>query len=193
MGLNSGPPMTPGAYNNNFQLFQTPEYVVILNEMIHDARIIPLDGRPHGRIRQWKGDSRGHWEGNTLVVDTTNFKRETSLAEFQREHCTWSSASRASTLTHFSTSSRSKIRRCGRDHGRQWFRCEERRSHLRIRMSRGELRHGWHPCWSARRREGRGRGPEDGIEVSRRTAACSRSAAAAFRRPFYRRPAGLVV
>jgi hypothetical protein len=79
VGLNAGPPMTPGAYNNNFQLFQTAEYVVILNEMVHDARIIPLDGRPHGRIRQWKGDSRGHWEGNTLVVDTTNFKRETSL------------------------------------------------------------------------------------------------------------------
>jgi hypothetical protein len=79
VGLNAGPPMTPGAYNNNVQLFQTPEYVVILNEMVHDARIIPLDGRPHGRIRQWKGDSRGRWEGNTLVVDTTNFKRETSL------------------------------------------------------------------------------------------------------------------
>ena len=79
MGLNAGPPMTPGAYNNNFQLFQTPEYVVILNEMVHDARIIPLDGRPHGHVRQWKGDSRGHWEGNTLVVNTTNFKRETSL------------------------------------------------------------------------------------------------------------------
>jgi hypothetical protein len=79
MGLNAGPPMTPGAYNNNFQLFQTPGYVVILNEMVHSARIVPLDGRPHGSIRQWKGDSRGRWEGDTLVVDTTNFKRETSL------------------------------------------------------------------------------------------------------------------
>ena len=78
-GLNAGPPMTPGAYNNNFQMFQTPQQVVILNEMIHDARIVPLDGRPHGHIRQWKGDSRGHWEGDTLVVDTINFKRETSL------------------------------------------------------------------------------------------------------------------
>src|SRR5579871_6799120 len=78
-GLNAGPPMHPGAYNNNFQLFQTPQYVVILNEMVHDARIIPLDGRPHGQIRQWKGDSRGHFEGDTLVVDTINFKRETSL------------------------------------------------------------------------------------------------------------------
>src|SRR5262249_893524 len=67
------------AYNNNFQMFQTAQSVVILNEMIHDARIIPLDGRPHGHIRQWKGDSRGHWEGDTLVIDTINFKRETSL------------------------------------------------------------------------------------------------------------------
>ena len=79
MGLNAGPPMTPGAYNNNFQLLQTRGYVVILNEMVHSARIVSLDGHPHGSIRQWRGDSRGHWEGNTLVVDTTNFKRETSL------------------------------------------------------------------------------------------------------------------
>ena len=79
MGLNAGPPMIPGAYNNNVQLLQTPGDVVILNEMIHSARVIPLDARPHGSIRQWSGDSRGHWEGNTLVVDTVNFKRETSL------------------------------------------------------------------------------------------------------------------
>jgi hypothetical protein len=79
LGANSGPPMTPGAYNNNFQLFQTADTVVIVNEMIHEARIIPMDGRAHVHIPQWKGDSRGHWEGDTLVVDTTNFKRETSL------------------------------------------------------------------------------------------------------------------
>jgi hypothetical protein len=79
MGLNAGPPMHPGAYNNNFQLFQTPDTVVILTEMVHDARVVPMDGRPHLGIRQWKGDSRGHWEGDTLVVDTTNFKRETSF------------------------------------------------------------------------------------------------------------------
>jgi hypothetical protein len=78
-GLNAGPPMTPGGYNNNVQLLQTPGYVVILSEMIHDARIIPLDGRPHGHVLQWRGDSRGHWEGDTLVIDTINFKRETSL------------------------------------------------------------------------------------------------------------------
>lgn len=79
VGLNAGPPMVPGAYNNNVQLFQTPGYVVILNEMVHGTRIVPMDGRPHGSIRQWKGDSIGHWEGDTLVVDTLNFRRETSL------------------------------------------------------------------------------------------------------------------
>jgi hypothetical protein len=79
MGFNSGPPMTPAAYNQNVQLFQSPGYVVILNEMIHNARIVPLDGRPHGAVRQWAGDSRGHWEGETLVVDTRNFLRETAF------------------------------------------------------------------------------------------------------------------
>ena len=79
LGFNSGPPMTPGAYNNNVQLFQTPDQVVILNEMNHSARIVPLDGRPHlgSHLRQWVGDSRGHWDGDTLVVETTNFLRET--------------------------------------------------------------------------------------------------------------------
>ena len=69
--------MMPGFYNHNYQIFQTPGYVVILVEMIHDARIIPLDGRPHvgHDIRQWLGDSRGRWEGNTLVVETTNFTK----------------------------------------------------------------------------------------------------------------------
>jgi hypothetical protein len=66
--------MMPGFYNHNYQIFQTPGYVVILVEMIHDARIIPLDGRPHlgNQVRQWLGDSRGRWEGDTLVVETTN-------------------------------------------------------------------------------------------------------------------------
>ncbi len=70
-----GPPMLPFAYNNNLQIFQAPGYVAILQEIVHDVRVIPLDGRSHlpASIRQWRGDSRGHWEGNTLVVDTTNF------------------------------------------------------------------------------------------------------------------------
>ena len=78
-GFNSGPPMTPGAYNNNVQIVQSPGVVVIVNEMVHNARIIPTDGRPHTTLRQWSGDSRGRWEGDTLVVETINFRRETSL------------------------------------------------------------------------------------------------------------------
>jgi len=77
----AGPPMLPGPYNNDTQIVQGPGYVVILNEMIHDARVISLDGGPHAdqNIRAWKGDSRGHWDGNTLVVDTTNFIGEYSF------------------------------------------------------------------------------------------------------------------
>jgi hypothetical protein len=73
--------MLPGPYNNNMQLLQTPGYVVIFTEMIHDARIVPMDGRPHDgpEMRKWMGDSRGHWEGDTLVVDTTNFTNKTSF------------------------------------------------------------------------------------------------------------------
>ena len=67
--------MFPGGYNNNYQIVQAPGLVLLLSEMMHDARIIPLDRRPHlsPSIRQWMGDSRGHFEGNTLVVDVTNF------------------------------------------------------------------------------------------------------------------------
>jgi hypothetical protein len=68
-------PILPGPYNNNIQIVQTAGYVGIVNEMIHEHRTIPLDGRPHigQNLRQWLGDSRGHWEGETLVVETTNF------------------------------------------------------------------------------------------------------------------------
>ena len=77
----AGPPMLSTAYNNNYQILQTPEYVAIVIEMIHDVRIIPLDGRPHvGQgLRQWLGDARGHWEGDTLVVETTNFSNKTVI------------------------------------------------------------------------------------------------------------------
>jgi len=77
----AGPPMIPGGYNNNYQILQAPGYVVILVEMIHDVRIIPLDGRPHvpQGVRQWMGDSRGRWDGNTLVVTTTNFTDKTNF------------------------------------------------------------------------------------------------------------------
>ena len=71
----AGPPISTGGYNNNVQLFQTADHVAILNEQNHDVRIVPLDGRPHVEswIRQWMGDSRGYWEGQTLVVETIHF------------------------------------------------------------------------------------------------------------------------
>jgi hypothetical protein len=81
MWPNEGPPMLPAGYNSNLQIVQGPGYVAILQEMIHDVRVIPTDGSPHlaANIRQWFGDSRGHWEGDTLVVDTTNFTDRTAF------------------------------------------------------------------------------------------------------------------
>jgi hypothetical protein len=76
-----GVPPLPSGYNNTYQIFQTPGYVAILDENIHDVRGIPLDGRPHigQNIRQWNGNSRGHWEDNTLVVETTNYSPQTTF------------------------------------------------------------------------------------------------------------------
>ena len=73
--LTQGVPRLGGPYSQNIHLFQTPSHIVLLYEMIHEFRVIPLDGRPHlgPQIRQWLGDSRGRWEGDTLVVETTNF------------------------------------------------------------------------------------------------------------------------
>ncbi|MEE3201921.1 MAG: hypothetical protein VX262_01350, partial [Acidobacteriota bacterium] len=80
LGFNSGPPIVPAGYNQNIQIFQTPDHVVILHEMVHDARVVPLDGRGHlpDGVRQWMGDSRGRWEGDVLVVETTNFTDKTA-------------------------------------------------------------------------------------------------------------------
>ena len=77
----AGPPMLPGPYNNNYQIFQTKDYVAIQVEMIHDTRIISLDRRTHlpGGVSQWMGDSIGHFEGGTLIVDTTNFRDDYSF------------------------------------------------------------------------------------------------------------------
>jgi len=73
--LTSGPPLLPYSYNSNYQIVQTSSAIAIHAEMIHDARIIRMDGSPHApsRVRSWRGDSIGRWEGDTLVVDTTNF------------------------------------------------------------------------------------------------------------------------
>jgi hypothetical protein len=74
-GSSSGPPMLPVLYNNHYQIVQTADYLMIHVEMVHDVRVIPLNGRAHlpSTVRRWLGDSVGHWEGDTLVVDTTNF------------------------------------------------------------------------------------------------------------------------
>src|SRR5437870_1189156 len=75
------PRVSTAAYNSNIRIVQSPDRVVILYEMIHEARIVPLDNSPHltPRVRQWLGDSRGHWEADTLVVDTTNFTDKTNF------------------------------------------------------------------------------------------------------------------
>ena len=101
LGFSTGPPMLPAGYNNNIHLFQAPGYVVILHEMVHDTRVIPLDGRPHldQDLRQWLGDSRGHWEGDTLVVETTNFTDKT--ASFSTSFVSWGSAENLSLTERF--------------------------------------------------------------------------------------------
>ena len=77
-------PPVPSGYSNAYQIFQGPGQVVILNEMIHDVRVVPLDGRPpiDGRIRQWNGDGRGRWDGDTLVVETTHYRDDTTWRGF---------------------------------------------------------------------------------------------------------------
>ncbi|HZP49068.1 MAG TPA: hypothetical protein VFB07_11060 [Vicinamibacterales bacterium] len=83
LSFNAGPPMMTGPYNNYVQIFQRENELVIFNEMIHDARVVPIDRTPQAHapaaIRRWQGDSRAHWEGATLVVDTTNFTDKTSF------------------------------------------------------------------------------------------------------------------
>ena len=74
MGFNAGPPMSSGAYNNNVMIFQTADHVVILNEMVHNARVIPIGDTASPPFTQYSGVSRGHWEGETLVIETTQFR-----------------------------------------------------------------------------------------------------------------------
>ena len=80
--------MIPNLYNANYQIFQTPDHLVLVMEMIHEARIIPLNGGPHASdsIRQWLGDSRGHWEGDTLVVETIHFNDRLDGGDYQPSH-----------------------------------------------------------------------------------------------------------
>ena len=80
IGFNSGPPIVPAGYNQNIQIFQTSDHVVILHEMVHDARIVPLDGRGHlpASVTQWMGDARGYWDGDTLVIESRNYSEKTA-------------------------------------------------------------------------------------------------------------------
>jgi hypothetical protein len=82
VGFSSGPPILSNAYNNNLQILQTRDYAVLHTEMIHEARVVPLDGRPHlpEGMRLWLGDSRGRWDKDTLVVETTNFTDKSSFS-----------------------------------------------------------------------------------------------------------------
>jgi hypothetical protein len=81
LSFNNAAPMVHSAYNNDYEIVQTPGFVGIDVEMVHQMRRIPIDGSPHlpANVREWVGDSRGHWEGDTLVVDTTNFNDQTSF------------------------------------------------------------------------------------------------------------------
>ncbi len=99
--------MMPGFYNHNYQIFQTPDHVVVLVEMIHDARIIPLDRRPHvaSGIKQWHGDSRGWWEGDTLVVETRNLS--TKVAD--RDMGTFGSGRHTTVVERFTRTGESSI------------------------------------------------------------------------------------
>ena len=74
MGFNAGPPMRSSAYNNNLMIFQAPGYVTILNEMVHNARVIPIGDTASVPFSQYSGVSRGHWEGETLVIETSQFR-----------------------------------------------------------------------------------------------------------------------
>ena len=188
LGFNSGPPILPGAYNNFVRLLQTPGYVVILTEMVNDARLIPLDGRPSlpSQIRQWKGDSRGRWEGDTLVVETRNFMDlgtahpapNTALLEGLGEHFhlveRFERFDADTLLYRFTISDPTAFyealeRRDDDD--------EDRGHAVRVCVSRGQLQPAQHP----RRRSGRRTrrpGREAGLEVSH--GAMRRSAPARF-------------
>ena len=100
LGFSTGPPMLPGGYNNNVQIFQAPGYVVLLHEMVHDVRVVRLGGEAlPADVRQWMGSSRGRWEGDTLVVETTNFTDGTG--SFNTSFVSWGSAENTRLVERF--------------------------------------------------------------------------------------------
>ena len=166
--------MLPGFYNHNYQILQTPDYVVILVEMIHDARIIPLDGRAHlsPQIGQWLGDSRGRWEGDTLVVETTNLTRK---GDQRVRYLVQAGSEQGRVVERFTRVAADRIDYRFTVHRPLDVREPVDRRHtdgaargrnLRVRVPRGELRAGEHPG-------GRPRGRAvNGIPTMRASAAC---------------------
>ena len=162
----AGPPISTGGYNNNIHVFQTPDHVVILAEQNYDARIVPLDGQPHvsTQVRQWMGDSRGYWDGDTLVVETVHFNGKhdqigAAAAELRREP----DAGRA---LHADRRGEPDVRVHGQrsDHldqpvDRTASDEAEPGADVRVRLSRGQLRDARHHGRLARAgSRGRGRG-----------------------------------
>ena len=156
------PPYLPTIYNNNFQIFQSPGYVTIAPEMIHSARIIPVDGRPHlnKNLRQWLGDTRGHWEGSTLVVETTNFKAEEGVLFQGANPATFTITERFTRVA--AGLHQLRVHRCRSDdvveavdgaHSVEQGR--SRRTDVRVRLSRRQLRHRALPDRRATEREER--------------------------------------
>ena len=137
--------MISSTYNNNVQIVQTRDYVMLQTEMIHEARIVPLDGRPHGTLPRWTGDSRGRWEGDTLVVETINFKRETSLPGSSAKTRLVERFTRVGpdTIKYQFTVTDPTTLHAAVDGGDAAH--EDRRVDLRVRVPRGELRHDRHP------------------------------------------------
>ncbi len=153
----TGLPIFPVAYNNNVQIFQTEDHLVMLVEMLNTTRIIPITDRPHGGIRQWLGDSRGRWEGDTLVVETTSFDRWLPLVGASRE---------AHLVERFTRVGPGVIELRVHDRGpdhldgaldRGADAAAEPAAALRERLSRRELRRREHARRRAARRGGRGR------------------------------------
>ena len=142
-----GPPMLAGAYNNNYQIVQVPGYVMILAEMIHDVRIIPLDGRPHlpQQVRQWTGSYRGHWEGDTLVVETRNFNGKNPFQGSSENMVLTERFTRVDENTHSISVHRRRPDDVDEAVVRRSTVGEDGGPALRARLSRRKLRPGEHP------------------------------------------------
>jgi hypothetical protein len=162
-----GPPMLAGAYNNNYQIVQTPGYVMILVEMIHDVRIIPVDGRPQlpSRLRQWTGSYRGRWDGDTLVVESTNFNGKNPF-QGSSEQLKLTERFHANRREHHSISVHN--RRSGHVDAPLVGRGavgQDDRAALRARVPRGELRPLEHPGRGAPGRKTGRRGSEVDLQA----------------------------